>query len=122
MKDIFELSKFDEYKEDNRREVKAAEAIANCLVNADYFQRWSVVIERYPDRIVLSNPGTIIPGKKQMLRGGISEPRNRNLFKMFNLIGIGEHAGSGVPDIFDVWESEGLGNTYGRRTVWRGIA
>ena len=108
MEDVFELSKFDEYKEDNRREVKAAEAIANCLVNADYFQRWSVVIERYPDRIVLSNPGTIIPGKKQMLRGGISEPRNRNLFKMFNLIGIGEHAGSGVPDIFDVWESEGL--------------
>ena len=40
MEDIFELSKFDEYKEDNRREVKAAEAIANCLVNADYFQRW----------------------------------------------------------------------------------
>ncbi len=25
MEDIFELSKFDEYKEDNRREVKAAE-------------------------------------------------------------------------------------------------
>ena len=68
----------------------------------------SVIIERYPDRIVLSNPGTIIPGKKQMLRGGISEPRNRNLFKMFNLIGIGEHAGSGVPDIFDIWKNEGL--------------
>ena len=33
---------------------------------------------------------------------------HRNLFKMFNLIGIGEHAGSGVPDIFDVWESEWL--------------
>ena len=43
-----------------------------------------------------------------MLRGGISEPRNRNLFKMFNLIGIGEHAGSGVPDIFDIWKNEGL--------------
>ena len=24
----------------------------------------------------------------------------------FNLIGIGEHAGSGVPDIFDVWKTE----------------
>ena len=94
--------------EETPKHLAVREAIANCLVNADYFQRWSVVIERYPDRIVLSNPGTIIPGKKQMLRGGISEPRNRNLFKMFNLIGIGEHAGSGVPDIFDVWESEGL--------------
>ena len=27
---------------------------------------------------------------------------------MFNMIGVGEHAGSGVPDIFDVWETEGL--------------
>ena len=27
---------------------------------------------------------------------------------MFNLIGIGDHAGSGVPDIFDVWRVEGL--------------
>ena len=54
------------------------------------------------------NTRKIIPGKEQMLRGGISEPRNRNLFKMFNLIGIGEHAGSGVPDIFDIWKNEGL--------------
>ena len=42
------------------------------------------------------------------MKGGISEPRNKNLFKMFNLIGIGDHAGSGVPDIFDVWRVEGL--------------
>ena len=94
--------------EETPKHLAVCEAIANCLVNADYFQRWSVVIEKSPDRIVLSNPGTIILGKEQMLRGGISEPRNRNIFKMFNLIGIGEHAGSGVPDIFDVWESEGL--------------
>ncbi len=82
------------------------EALANCLVNTDYFQTWSVVIERYPDRIVMANPGTIRPGREQMLRGGISQPRNKVLLKMFNLIGIGEHAGSGVPDIFSTWEAE----------------
>ena len=27
--------------------------------------------------------------------------------KMFNMIDIGEHAGSGVPNIFNVWEEEG---------------
>ena len=27
--------------------------------------------------------------------------------KMFNMIGIGERAGSGVPDIFAVWEAQG---------------
>ena len=26
---------------------------------------------------------------------------------MFNMIGIGERAGSGVPDIYAVWESQG---------------
>lgn len=43
-----------------------------------------------------------------MLRGGISDPRNKALMKMFNLINIGERAGSGVPDIFSVWKSEGF--------------
>ena len=42
-----------------------------------------------------------------MLKGGISDPRNKALMKMFNTIGIGERAGSGVPDIFAVWKSQG---------------
>ena len=94
--------------EETPKHLAVREALVNCLVNADYFGRWNVIIEKRPDQIVMANPGSIIPGKKQMLRGGISEPRNRNLFKMFNLIGIGEHAGSGVPDIFEVWRTEGL--------------
>lgn len=36
-----------------------------------------------------------------------SDPRNESLMKMFNLIDIGEHAGSGVHNIFNVWEDEG---------------
>ena len=84
------------------------EALVNCLVNADFYQGWSVVIEKYPEKIVMANPGTIITGKKQMLKGGISQPRNKGLFKMFNLIGLGEHAGSGVPDIFHAWKEVGL--------------
>lgn len=84
------------------------EALVNCLVNTDFYQPWSVIIEKYPDKITMANPGTIIAGKNQMLKGGISQPRNKGLFKMFNLIGFGEHAGSGVPDIFKAWEDAGL--------------
>ena len=47
------------------------------------------------------------PAKKQMRIGGESDPRNKALMKMFNLINIGERAGSGVPNIFNVWEDEG---------------
>ncbi len=84
------------------------EALVNCLVNADYFLPRGVVIDKYPDKIIFKNPGTIIVGKKQMLRGGDSEPRNANIMKMLNLIGFGEHAGSGVPDILETWKSAGF--------------
>lgn len=83
------------------------EALVNTLTNADFYEPRGVVIEKYPDRIILENPGTVIVGKKQMLRGGISEPRNEAVMKMFNLIGFGERAGSGVPDIYATWEQAG---------------
>lgn len=41
-----------------------------------------------------------------MKLGGQSDPRNKALMKMFNLIDIGERAGSGVPELFTVWENE----------------
>ena len=55
---------------------------------------------------VIGNRG--VSETAQMLNGGISEPRNKTLLKMFNLIGVGEHAGSGVPDIFEAWKKEKL--------------
>ncbi len=42
-----------------------------------------------------------------MLRGGISDPRNKAIMKLLNLIAIGERAGSGVPDIYSVWADKG---------------
>ena len=62
-----------------------------------------VVIIKEQDGIILQNPGSIRTGKEQMLRGGISDPRNKAIMKMLNMISIGERAGSGVPDIYSVW-------------------
>ena len=83
------------------------EALANCLINADYHGVRGVVIRKEPDKLVLANPGYVRTGKKQMRIGGESDPRNKTLMKMFNLINIGERAGSGVPNIFNVWADEG---------------
>ena len=83
------------------------EALANCIVNTDFYLPRGIVIKKETDSIVLENPGGIRTGKNQMLKGGISDPRNKALMKMFNMIGIGERAGSGVPDIYSVWESQG---------------
>lgn len=82
------------------------EALANCLVNTDFFGRYGVIIKKEPDQLILENPGYIRVGKKQMIHGGRSDPRNKVLMKMFNMINIGEHAGSGVPNILQTWEKE----------------
>lgn len=83
------------------------EALANCIVNTDFYLPRGMVIRKDADSIIMENPGSIRIGKKQMLKGGISDPRNKALMKMLNLIGIGERAGSGVPDIYNVWEQQG---------------
>lgn len=83
------------------------EALANCLVNTDFYVTRGVVIKKDANKIVIENPGYIRTGKDQMLKGGVSDPRNKALMKMFNMIGIGERAGSGVPNIYSVWESYG---------------
>ena len=83
------------------------EALANCLVNTDFYLPRGIVIKKEADSIIMENPGSIRTGRKQMLKGGISDPRNKALMKMLNMIGIGERAGSGVPDIYSVWEKQG---------------
>ncbi len=83
------------------------EALANCIINTDFYGKYGITIIKENDKITLENPGYVRLGKEQMRRGGKSDPRNKSLMKMFNLIDIGEHAGSGVPNIFNVWEEEG---------------
>ena len=84
------------------------EALANCVINADYHGVRGIVIRKDQNKIVFANPGYVRTGKKQMRIGGESDPRNKSLMKMFNLINIGERAGSGVPNIFNVWNDEGF--------------
>ena len=74
-----------------------------------YFRVYNKIIMdvKKPKKLVLENPGYIRTGKIQMCKGGESDPRNKSLMKMFNLINIGERSGSGVPNIFNTWEDEG---------------
>ena len=82
--------------------------MANCLFNADYYGVRGVVVRRAPDRLVFENPGDIRTGVEQMRLGGVSDPRNGLVMKMFSLIDVGERAGTGVPDVFATWANAGL--------------
>ena len=74
------------------------EALANCLVNADYYGRQGLVILKKRDGITMSNPGSFRIELDAAKSGGVSDPRNGTMLKMFNLIDIGERAGSGIPE------------------------
>ena len=79
------------------------EALANTLINADYYGNTGVVIERNLTSITMTNAGTFRIDLDEAINGGISDPRNSGLIKMFSLINIGERAGSGLPMIFKAW-------------------
>jgi ATP-dependent DNA helicase RecG len=81
------------------------EAFVNSLIHTDYAVPGGVVLERYPDRFVFENPGTLLVSREQFRRGGVSQCRNMALQKMFLMIGGGEQAGSGVDKIRTGWSS-----------------
>ena len=81
------------------------EAFVNAIVHADYGARGGIVVERFADRILLANPGTLLVSEEQYWRGGISECRNPSLQKMFAMLGRGERAGSGVDKIKATWRA-----------------
>ena len=83
------------------------EALANCLTNADYYGRRGIVIIKKPKQITMANPGTMRIELGAAVSGGVSDPRNGALVRMFNLIDIGERKGSGIPNIFHVWREAG---------------
>ncbi len=83
------------------------EALANCLINADYYGRQGLAVIRRDDGITMSNPGNFRIELAAARLGGVSDPRNSAMLKMFNLIDVGERSGSGIPNIFRVWKSRG---------------
>ena len=83
------------------------EALANCLVNADYYGRRGLVVLKKKSGITLSNPGSFRVELNAAKFGGVSDPRNGTLLKLFNMIDIGERSGSGIPRILSAWKTQG---------------
>ncbi len=82
------------------------EALTNALIHADYRGQGGIVIEKYRDRLEFSNPGALLLDIEQIYRGGLSECRNRNLQKLFFMLGYGEKAGSGFDKIRHGWQAQ----------------
>ena len=83
------------------------EALANCLIHADYRAKSGLLIRKEPDSIVITNPGSFRILISEAADGGKSDVRNVTLARMFSLIHIGSGKGSGIPGIHRAWEEQG---------------
>jgi ATP-dependent DNA helicase RecG len=82
------------------------ETFVNAIIHADFRGQGGIIVEKYRDRFEFSNPGTLLLSVEQILKGGVSECRNRLLQTMFSLLGYGERAGSGFNKIRQGWASQ----------------
>lgn len=86
---------------------------ANSLIHADYAGRRGIVIKVSKNSIEISNPGSTLIPESQMMKGGISDPRNPAIFKMFSEMGDGDRAGMGITEARRVWtENEWRGPVF----------
>lgn len=87
-------------RDDDTPQHKAVrEGLTNALVHADYYGRTGVVAVRQRSTVEFSDPGCLRLPVEVVEGGGVSDPRNKTLMTMFNLIGRGDKAGSGF-DVF----------------------
>ena len=82
------------------------EALVNTLIHADYSATTTIQVIKFPSKFLFRNPGRLRVTKAQALKGGVTDCRNPNLSKMFQMIGAAEKAGSGVPKIMRAWRKK----------------
>lgn len=77
------------------------EALANAISNVELFTGQGLTIIKIPNGISFTNAGGLLTGLEQARRGGVSAPRNPGLFSFFLAMGISDHGGYGIPNIFE---------------------
>ena len=83
------------------------EAIANCLTNANYYERRGIVCVWGDGAITIENPGDFRLPIEEARKPGASDPRNETMLKIFSFVNIGERAGSGMGTIENGWTAGG---------------
>ena len=93
-------------KDDTLQHKAVREAVTNMIIHADLMLNGILRIEKYDDRIVLTNPGLLKLPIEQIYQGGESKARNQRMQNMFRMIGYGENLGSGFPLILNAWNEK----------------
>lgn len=84
------------------------EAFVNMIIHADYRMDAGVLkVVKFKDGFQFSNPGNLKLPKEQIYKGGESKARNPRMQTMLRMVGFGDNAGSGFPDILKIWSENG---------------
>ena len=85
------------------------ESMINLIMHQDYSDHSrKAVIRHYADQTVFWNPGDAFAADADLLEPGEREVRNPRVVLAFRRIGLSEHAGWGLRDVFRNWQQ--LGN------------
>ena len=80
------------------------ESMINLIMHQDYSDHSrKAVIRHYADQTVFWNPGDAFAMDVDLLEPGEREVRNPRVVFAFRIIGLGEHAGWGLRDVFRNW-------------------
>ena len=82
------------------------EALTNLIIHADYMLTGILKVEKYDNRFVFSNPGSLKIPVVDIYEGGHSKARNPHIQAIFRMIGLGENIGSGFPTILEACKKE----------------
>lgn len=93
-------------KDDTLQHKAIREAVTNMIIHSDFLLNGVLKIEKYDDKIVLTNPGLLKLPIEQIYQGGESKARNQRMQNMFRMIGYGENLGSGFPLILNAWNEK----------------
>jgi ATP-dependent DNA helicase RecG len=86
------------------------EAFINTLIHADHQTDHSILLIQRSNIFIFINPGRLRISQDQLYQGGITDPRNPNLLKMFQMLGLVERAGSGFQKILRAWREQYWGS------------
>ena len=83
------------------------EAIINSATYSDFQTEGVLRIDRRDNEIILRNPGLLRISAHRIYNGDFTHARNRNIQKMFRMIGYGDNIGSGFQKILAAWNTLG---------------
>ena len=86
-------------------EIAIREAIINAIIHNDYTREVPPKFEIFPDRFEITSYGGLFEGMSENdFFEGLSQPRNKELMRIFNDLGMVEQLGSGVPRILKSYD------------------